>query len=183
MHRSSQHQACTLGSKTFGSTVVNHPTSVHTEPLACYMEFNTTVTYDQQSTNSNGQDYDHIGAQFSGLLQDEHCAIGNALYHPHDTTAARKGHCNCPARDSPLQSKSNGCFTMKNLVTHERLVAHDPAGKFDESIKGALAAAKCLQFAELVDTIVSLGELGKLPLARWAESQEGPFSKTVSPRA
>lgn len=166
------------------STAVNHPTSIHTECLGYTMEPNTAATHYQQSTGHNNpnQTYDHIGAQFFHSLQDGYNAIENTLCRPSGIIAPGEDHCNCATRNSPSQSTSNSRLTVENLATHERLMHCDPVGKFDENIKCVLAAAKCLQLAKCVDATVKLGELGKLPVARWAESPEDPFSKTVVPQ-
>ena len=165
------------------STAVNHSTSIHTERLGCTMEPKTAATHYQQSTSHNNpnQAYDHIGAQFFHSLQDGYNVIENTLCRPSGIIATGEDRCNCAIRNSPSQSTSNRRLTVENLATHERLMHHDPVGTFDESIKGVLAAAKCLQLANGIDATIKLGELGKLPVARWAESPEDPFSKTVVP--
>ena len=166
------------------STAVNHPTSIYIERLGCTMEPNTAATHYQQCTSHNNpnQVYDHIGAQFFHSLQEGYDAIENTLCRPSGIIVTREDRCNCATRNSPSQSTSNSRLTIENLATHERLMHHDLVGKFDESIKGVLAAAKCLQFAKCIDATVKLGELGKLPVARWAESPEDPFSKAVVPQ-
>ena len=145
------------------------------------MEPNTAATHYQQSTSHNNpnQAYDHIGAQFFHSLQDGYNAIENIPCRPSGIIATGEDRCNCATRNSLSQPTPNSRLTVENLATHERLMHHDPVGRSDESIKGVLAAAKCLQLAKCIDSTVKLGELGKLPVARWAESPEDPFSKTV----
>lgn len=166
------------------STAVNRPTSIHTERLGYTMEPNTAATHYQQCTSHNNpnQIYDHIGAQFFHSLQDGYNAIENTLYRPSGIIATGEDRCNCATRNPPSQSTPNSRLTVENLATHERLMHHDPVGKFDESIKAVLAAAKCLQLTKCIDAAIKLGELGKLPVARWAESPEDPFSKAVVPQ-